>query len=44
MCVVSAEQFLFQSQSIAVVKATMAMVGHFQPNSKKEIQGNNHQQ
>jgi hypothetical protein len=32
---------LYFGPGIAVTKATMAMVGHFQPNPKKEIQGNN---
>jgi hypothetical protein len=41
MCAVSAEYFLKISHAIAVAKATMAMVGHFQPNPKKKRQGNN---
>jgi hypothetical protein len=32
------------SDAVAVAEATMAVVGHFQPNPKKKIQGNNLQE
>jgi multisubunit Na+/H+ antiporter MnhB subunit len=52
MCVVSAEQFLFQSSNhrhiakatmpmVTMTMVTMTMVGHSQPVPKKEMQGNN---
>jgi hypothetical protein len=37
------EKVIYFIHAIAVDKATMAMVGHFQLNPKKEIQGNNQQ-
>jgi acyl-CoA-binding protein len=41
LCVYFQPSSIYFSHTIAGTKATMAMVGHFQPNPEKEIQGNN---
>jgi hypothetical protein len=39
LCVQFRPSSIYFSHTIAFTKATMAMVGHFQPNPEKEIQG-----